>query len=116
MNNDWIFNWSAALAYTFLVSIVPIFLVILALTGFVLGAISPQRLVQLENTLAGALPGGASGSGGEIVRAVLQQLHQSVGGAEVNALAMGLPPTIKSLSAMLEDVQEQDTMEHPSRS
>jgi membrane protein len=79
INNDWIFNWAAALAYTLLTSIFPLFLVILAVGGFVLGALSVSSLTQLENALAGGLPGGAGGAGGEIVRAVIRQLNQSAG-------------------------------------
>ena len=79
INNDGIFNSSATLAYTFLVSIFPIFLVILAIAGFILGAISPQNLTKLHNALASGLPGGANGAGGEIVNGVLRQLHHSAG-------------------------------------
>ena len=78
-NNDWIFNWASGLAYTFLTSVLPIFLAILGIAGFILGFISPQSLTRLENGLAGGLPGGASGVGGQIVTAVLQQLHHSAG-------------------------------------
>ncbi len=79
INNDWIFNWSAALAYTFLTSLFPLFLVILAIGGFILGAISPESFTRLQNVLAGGFPGGASGTGGQIVKAVLHQLNRSAG-------------------------------------
>jgi membrane protein len=79
INNDWIFNWSAALAYTLITSIVPIFLVILAVGGFILGAISPVSLAALERTLASGLPGGAEGAGGQIVSVALHQLNRSAG-------------------------------------
>jgi membrane protein len=79
INNDWIFNWSAALAYTLMTSIVPIFLVILAIGGFILAVISPVSLAALERTLASGLPGGAEGAGGQIVNVALQQLSQSAG-------------------------------------
>lgn len=79
INNDWIFNWSAALAYTLITSIVPIFLVILAIGGFILGAISPVSLAALERSLASGLPGGAEGAGGQIVNVALHQLNQSAG-------------------------------------
>ena len=78
-NNDWIFNWASGLAYTFLTSVLPIFLAILGIAGFILGFISPASLAKLENGLAGGLPGGASGVGGQIVTAVLRQLHHSAG-------------------------------------
>jgi len=79
INNDWIFNWAAGLAYTLLTSIFPILLVILALGGFILGTLSLSSLAQLESVLASGLPGGASGAGGEIVNAALQQLNRSAG-------------------------------------
>jgi membrane protein len=79
INNDWAFNWSSGLAYTFLTSILPIFLAILGIAGFVLGAISPASLTQLENTLARSFPGGANGLGGQLVTAALRQLHHSAG-------------------------------------
>jgi YihY family inner membrane protein len=79
INNDGTFNASATLAYTFLVSIFPIFLVILAIAGFVLGAIAPANFTTLENRLAGSLPGGSSGAGGQIVAGVLHQLNHSAG-------------------------------------
>lgn len=78
-NNDWMFNWASGLAYTFLTSVLPIFLAILGIAGFILGFISPQSLTRLENGLAGGLPGGASGVGGQLVTAVLRQLHHSAG-------------------------------------
>src|SRR5262245_48416123 len=40
LNNDWIFNFSGTLAYGLLTTIFPILLVIVAIGGFLLGAIS----------------------------------------------------------------------------
>jgi len=79
ISNDWVFNWSSGLAYTFLTSILPIFLAILGIAGFVLGAISPASLTQLEDTLARSFPGGSNGLGGQLVAAALRQLHHSAG-------------------------------------
>jgi membrane protein len=79
INNDWIFNWAAALAYTLLTSILPILLVILALGGFLLGALPFSSVEQLQSSLAGGLPGGESGAGGQIVNAALMQLHRNAG-------------------------------------
>src|SRR5215469_97320 len=69
INNDWIFNWASALAYTLLTSILPIFLVILAIGGFLLGTLPFSSVEHLQSTLAGGLPGGESGTGGQIVNA-----------------------------------------------
>jgi YihY family inner membrane protein len=79
INNDWIFNWASALAYTLLTSILPIFLVVLAIGGFILGTLSLSSLAQLESVLASGLPGGESGAGGQIVDAALVQLHRNAG-------------------------------------
>src|SRR5215470_1090475 len=46
INNDWIFNWASALAYTLLTSILPIFLVILAIGGLLLGTLPFSSLEQ----------------------------------------------------------------------
>jgi len=79
INNDGIFNSSATLDSTYRVSLFPIFLVILAVGGFILGAISPQNLTKLQNTPAGGLPGGANGAGGQIVNGVIRQLNDNAG-------------------------------------
>src|SRR5262249_57136370 len=64
LNNDWIFNFSGTLAYGLLTTIFPILLVIVAIGGFLLGVISTDPRAQLENAIAGALPGGGSAVGG----------------------------------------------------
>lgn len=79
LSNDWIFNLSGLLAYNFLMSIFPILLALLAVAGFILNAISPGSEQQLVNAIAGALPGGASGSGGQIVHAALTRLQRQAG-------------------------------------
>jgi membrane protein len=79
INNDWIFNWAAALAYTLLTSILPILLVILAIGGFFLGTLPFSSLEQLQSTLAGGLPGGESGAGGQFVNAALMELNRNAG-------------------------------------
>ncbi len=79
INNDWIFNWAAGLAYTLLTSILPIFLAILAIGGLILGSLSVSSIGELQSVLASGLPGGAGGAGGQIVTASLQQFHSSAG-------------------------------------
>jgi YihY family inner membrane protein len=79
LNNDWVFNFSGTLAYGFLTSIFPILLVIIAIGGILLGTISPGSRTQLENGIGNALPGGASGYGGQIVRAATHSLNSSAG-------------------------------------
>jgi YihY family inner membrane protein len=79
INNDWIFNWASALAYTLLTSILPILLVILAIGGFFLGTLPFSSVEHLQSTLAGGLPGGESGAGGQVVNAALMQLNRNAG-------------------------------------
>src|SRR5262249_1839906 len=67
-NNDWIFNFSGLLAYALLMSIFPLFLVVLAIAGLSLDRLSPDALTALANHLAAALPGK---TGSEIIKAVL---------------------------------------------
>jgi membrane protein len=76
VGNDWVHILSNALAFTLLTSIFPLLLVILAIAGFVLGAISPGAMAQLQTSLAHALP---SGIGQTIVSGVLQHLNKSAG-------------------------------------
>lgn len=86
LSNDWIFNLAGLLAYNILTSIIPILLALLAIAGFILNAISPGSQQLLANTIADALPGGASGSGGEFVRAALTNLQRQAGVLLVIAL------------------------------
>jgi YihY family inner membrane protein len=76
LSNDWVMQFSGALAYNFLVSIFPILLVLLAIAGFALGAIDPSAQQQLQNSLASAFPGSV---GNTIIPAVLTNLRRSAG-------------------------------------
>jgi membrane protein len=76
VGNDWVHILANALAFTFLTSIFPLLLVILAIAGFVLGAISPATQAQLQAAIAHALP---SGIGQTLISGVLQHLHKSAG-------------------------------------
>ena len=76
INADWIFTWSGTLAYSFLTSIFPLMLVILAIAGLLLGALSPATYHSLENSIAGALP---SGIGHTIVSAAITSLQRNAG-------------------------------------
>lgn len=74
VNNDWVFNLSAMLAYNFLMSVFPILLVLLAIAGFIVGSLAPAQHAAFQDTLTNALPGGK-----DIVIAVLAQLNRSAG-------------------------------------
>ncbi len=90
LSNDWIFNLAGLLAYNFLMSIFPILLALLAIAGFILNAISPGSEQQLVNAIAGALPGGASGTGGVIVKVALTNLQRQAGVLFVVGLVMAI--------------------------
>lgn len=79
MSNDWVFNWSAMLAYVFLTSIFSILLAIVSIGGLILSFISPESRTALETSIANSLPGGASGYGGQIVTAATATLRQNAG-------------------------------------
>jgi membrane protein len=72
LNNDWVFNLSGVLAYTFLMSLFPVLLVLLAAVGYTLGNLAPQVLVELQLRIEQLLPGGA-----EVFAAVTNQLTNS---------------------------------------
>jgi YihY family inner membrane protein len=90
LSNDWIFNLAGLLAYNFLMSIFPILLALLAIAGFILNAISPGSEQQLVNAIAGALPGGASGTGGVIVKVAISNLQRQAGVLFVVGLVMAI--------------------------
>ncbi|MGZ6390243.1 MAG: YihY/virulence factor BrkB family protein [Ktedonobacterales bacterium] len=97
INNDWIFDFSGELAYSFLMSIFPILVAILGIIGLVLGAISSatkeQVINSIGNGLASALP--QTGTGGQsfghtIVAQALASFTQSAGVLFVFGLVVAL--------------------------
>jgi YihY family inner membrane protein len=74
-NNDWIFNLSGMLAYTLLMSIFPLLLVLLAVAGFVLQLLGGARAA-LENAIISVLPPGV---GATIVPQVIENFSKSAG-------------------------------------
>lgn len=75
-NNDWSFNLAGALAYNFLLSTFPIVVAILAILGFILGAIG-QNVTTIENSIASSLP--SSVNAAPIIRAIGDNLYKSSG-------------------------------------
>jgi membrane protein len=76
LNNDWIFNLAGLLAYNFLMALFPLLLLLLAGCGLVLQVLSPRAELQLQHTLAAALPGT---TGTVLVQGVAAHLKKSVG-------------------------------------
>jgi YihY family inner membrane protein len=76
VNNDWIFNLAGLLAYNFLMALFPLLLLLLSACGVLLNLLSPTANMQLQHTLADALPGN---TGTILVQAVSTHLKKSVG-------------------------------------
>jgi membrane protein len=74
VNNDWVFKLAGLLAYNLLMSIFPILLVLLAISGIVVGRLSPDAYANLTASIGASIPGGKS-----VVRAVTRQLSDSAG-------------------------------------
>ncbi len=79
ISNDWVFNLSGMLAYNILMTMFPILLALLAISGFILNTISPGSEQQLIRAIANAFPGGSSGTGGVIVEVTLNNLRRQAG-------------------------------------
>jgi membrane protein len=73
-NNDWIFNLAAMLAYNFLVSIIPVGLLLLAIAGFFVGDIRPGGATGLQHGIASVFP---NQLGVPLINAVAQHLRSS---------------------------------------
>jgi YihY family inner membrane protein len=56
INNDWIFNLSGLLAYNFLMSMVPILILLLAVVGFALQLVLPDAQALLQRGVTDVLP------------------------------------------------------------
>jgi len=56
INHDWIFNLSSLLAYNFLMSMVPILILLLALVGFALRLVLPDAQALLQRGVTDVLP------------------------------------------------------------
>jgi membrane protein len=76
LNNDWIFNLAGLLAYNFLMALFPLLLLLLAACGLVLQVLSPHAVLQLQHSVADALPGT---TGTILVQGVAAHLKKSVG-------------------------------------
>ncbi len=76
INNDWIFNLSGLLAYNFLFALFPILILVLAITGLVLGAVAPGTQGLIAHNIEQSLPAGV---GAVVVEGVTARLKASAG-------------------------------------
>jgi membrane protein len=60
ISNDWVFNLAGVLAYNLLLSVFPILLLLLAITGFVLNDLSPGSQMRLRHIIQQAFPQGTA--------------------------------------------------------
>jgi membrane protein len=60
ISNDWVFNLAGVLAYNLLLSVFPILLLLLAITGFVLNNLSPGSQMRLQRIVQQAFPEGTA--------------------------------------------------------
>ncbi len=87
-NNDWVMNFSAALAYNLLMAIFPIAIALLAILGLVLGGLNPQAFQNLSNQLTHAFPGTLSSPG--VVQSITMQLHRDSGILGIIAIVLAI--------------------------
>ena len=79
LNNDWIFNWAATLAYELLVSLIPVLIAIFAVGGLIIGSVSPATELRIEHTIVTVLFSTQQQFGAAIVHAAISKLTKSAG-------------------------------------
>src|SRR5437764_960117 len=80
--NDWCMNFAGALAYSLLMSIVPIGIAILSILGFILGTLAPTQLHTLVAQMENILP-----SSGPLINQAHEQLNKNLGASAILAVA-----------------------------
>src|SRR5437879_53894 len=88
-NNDWVLNFSGALAYSLLMSIFPIVIGLLSLLGFFLGSLAPQAQAQLIQTILHVLPS-RNGISASVVQQINTQLAKNAGVLGIIAVILAL--------------------------
>lgn len=76
-NNDWVMSSAAGLAYNLMVAFVPLAIALIAILGFVLGALNPAAQTQLIDRLQQIFPSTISGHG--VLQPALTSLSRSAG-------------------------------------
>jgi membrane protein len=74
MNNDWVLNLAAMLAYNLLMSIVPILAMLLSFFGLFLSGLAPGSEQQFVSQMSAAIPGGR-----KLIEPALQRLADNSG-------------------------------------
>lgn len=87
-NNDWVMNFSAALAYNLLMAIFPIAIALLAILGLVLGNLNHQAYINLQSQLMNAFPGTLSSPG--VIDSITKQLNRDSGVLGIIAIVLAI--------------------------
>lgn len=87
-NNDWVMNFSAALAYNLLMAIFPIAIAVLVILGLVLNHLNPQAYQNVESQLMNAFPGTLSSKG--VIDSINMQINRDSGILGVIAIILAI--------------------------
>jgi membrane protein len=87
-NNDWVMNFSAALAYNLLMAIFPIAIAVLVILGLVLNHLSPQTYHNVVSQLMNAFPGTLSSKG--VIDSINMQINRDSGILGVIAIILAI--------------------------
>ena len=87
-NNDWVMNFSSALAYNLLMAIFPIAIAVLAILGLVIGNLNPSAYANLTTQLMQAFPGTLSSKG--VIDSITMQLHKDSGILGIFAIVLAV--------------------------
>ena len=87
-NNDWVMNFSAALAYNLLMAIFPIAIALLSILGLILGSLNHQAYLNLQTQLMHAFPGTLSSPG--IIDSITKQLNRASGILGIIAIVLAI--------------------------
>ena len=82
-NNDWCMNFAGALAYSILMSIVPIAIAIFAILGFILGTLAPDQLKNVTDSITHA---GLPSVSGNLIHQAQIQLNKNLGASAIVAV------------------------------
>jgi membrane protein len=88
-NNDWVLNFSGALAYSLLMSMFPIAIGLLSIIGFFLGSLGPQAQAHLIQSILQVLPSQNGVSAG-VVKQINTQLAKNAGVLGIIAVILAL--------------------------
>lgn len=78
LNNDWVLNLAALLAYNFLMATFPLLLLLFAIAGFVLGTFNSVTEAQLITNISNTLPSGVHANA-DLIKAATENLRLNRG-------------------------------------